>query len=57
MKAINIHNPLIDQGHIIDKIRKQSRMVQKLQHALYVSISMLCILENSLADEDKDHAS
>lgn len=57
MKAINIHNPLIDQGHIIDKIRKQTRMVQKLQHALYVSISMLCILENSLADEDKDHAS
>ena len=54
MNNINIHNPIIDQGHIIDEIRKQNRMVVKLQHALYVSISMLCTLENSLIDKDKD---
>jgi len=50
MNNINIHNP------IIDDIRKQHRMVQKLHHALYVSLSILYALENSLKDEAEKHS-
>ncbi len=51
MNQINMHNP------IIDEIRKQTRMIEKLQHALYVSISMLCTLEKSLTDKEKENLS